>query len=420
MLRSRPLRNVGYLSIAQVSNLLIPMFTLPWVLRTLAPAGYGQFVFWQAIVQYLILLVDFGFYLSATKRISEMPDDFARVTRLFWTIQAARALIAVAVMLCSAVAVFLIADVRDHAAIFVASLVAVPGILLVPLWLFAGLERMGAAAIATLMGRLVTLPLIFLFVHDPSHVWRLALITSLGTVAGGLVCIFLIVRWRLVGRWIAPAWAEIRDAYRHAWHFFVTSASSSLYSAANPIMLGLVSTTAQVGLFSAADRVRAVSLTPVHPVFNAFYPVVSRTFLEDPRAAGRLLLRLLALLGGGTLLISVTLWIAAPLVTRILMGAAFEDAVGIIRIMAAVPFVIGINTVVGSLGMMATGMHKQASRIILICGAVNLSLLALLGYRFGASGAAASLLITETLVAIVLSITFLRNLSSDVFATRAT
>jgi O-antigen/teichoic acid export membrane protein len=102
------------------------------------------------------------------------------------------------------------------------------------------------------------------------------------------------------------------------------------------------------------------------------------------------------------------------------MGAAFEEAVGIIRIMAAVPFVIGINTVVGSLGMMATGMHKQASRIILICGAVNLSLLALLGYRFGASGAAASLLITETLVAIVLSITFLRNLSSDVFATRAT
>jgi O-antigen/teichoic acid export membrane protein len=382
---------------------------MPWVLRALGPLGFGKLAFWQAVVQYLVLFVDYGFYLSATKRIAGSKDEKTSITEVFYVVQACRLIIALICVSGSFVLMVLVPDIRASAGIFAASLVAIVGALLTPLWLFAGVERMGSAALVSALGRLVSLPLLFLFVHHPEDAWRAALINSFGIVLAGIACVYLILRWQLVGPWIAPTRDKIVQAYRESWHYFVTTASASLYSAANPIILGLVTGAAQVGLFSAADRVRSASLTPIGPLFNAYYPVVSRTFIENPPAAKRLIMWLMLIICGGMLLVSAILWLVAPIVVRLLMGQQFEGAVGVLRMMAAVPFVIGINTVAGSLGLLAIGMKKEVSRIILVCGALNIPLLAVLGHAYGATGAAASLLATEALVGVGLTVTLIRH-----------
>lgn len=404
MLRSRSIRNVGYMSLVQVANLLIPLLTLPQVLRALEPSGYGKLALYQAIAQYLILLVDFGFYLGATKAIALVRDDRAAITTHFWVVQIARGLLAVLAIVLGLIMMATVASIRADAPIYLASLVAVFGTLLVPLWLFAGVERMGYAAVPVVIGRAVTVPLIFLFVHDPGDIWKAALINSAGVVLGGVGCLAAAWRTGLVRRWIRPTWVQIRNAYADAWHYFITMAAASFYSASTPVLLGIVSTSVQVGYFSAADRVRIISLTPLQPISNAYYPVLSRLFGDDPQTWRNLLRRLFWLVMGGMLLVSGALWLLAPRIIGLLMGPSFAATAPVLRIMAGVPLVIGINTVLGTLGMLSAGLKKETSRVILVSGIVNIGLLSWLGHRHGALGAATALLLTETLVAVLLGI----------------
>jgi PST family polysaccharide transporter len=93
-----------------------------------------------------------------------------------------------------------------------------------------------------------------------------------------------------------------------------------------------------------------------------------------------------------------------------LMGAKYLNAVPVLQVMSVIPLLIGMNTVLGPLTMLAMGMKKEVSRIIVICGAGNLVLLSLLGHSYGAYGAAASLLVTESTVTICLAVTLYRRL----------
>jgi O-antigen/teichoic acid export membrane protein len=402
-------RNVGYLSILQIANLAIPLVTLPWVLRALGAEAYGRVGFYQAIVQYLLVFVDFGFYYAGTKRIAECRHDQEAINDYFSLVQVARAGLAAAALIVAAAVMVLAPLAPGDVPIFLASLAGIAGVWLTPLWLFAGFERMGLIAIVSVVARAATIPLVFLFVREPSDAWVNALIGSLGSALAGLLTIALIVRHRLVTALRLPGVKQIVEAYRDSWHYFIVNAAAGLYAAGNIVVLGLVSTPAQVGFFTAADRIRLLSLSPITPVSSAYYPQLSRMTATDPDEARKTLRWLLWVFSAGMGAVSVGLFLLAPLIVSILMGPDFADAVPVLRILAGVPFFIGLNTVTGTLAMYVNGWKKEASRVIILCGLFNLALLAVLGSRFGAQGAAASLLTTEILVACCLGIALKRK-----------
>ncbi len=45
--------------------------------------GYGYVGFALSVIQYIIIIVDFGFNLSATKHIAMVEDDYDERSRVF-------------------------------------------------------------------------------------------------------------------------------------------------------------------------------------------------------------------------------------------------------------------------------------------------------------------------------------------------
>jgi O-antigen/teichoic acid export membrane protein len=72
--------------------------------------------------------------------------------------------------------------------------------------------------------------------------------------------------------------------------------------------------------------------------------------------------------------------------------------------LAAIPFVVGLNTVFGSLTMINFGLKKQFTLILMICGALNVGLLLVLASAYGAVGAASAVLITEIGVTLTMGV----------------
>ena len=63
------LANFSYLSIIEIIGLLLPLVSYPYLIRTVGANNYGIVVFAQAIVAYIIIIVNFGFNVSATRRV---------------------------------------------------------------------------------------------------------------------------------------------------------------------------------------------------------------------------------------------------------------------------------------------------------------------------------------------------------------
>ena len=75
-------------------NYLVPVITLPYLVRTLGAKSYGELGFTIAFIQYFAIMTEFGFNLSITKKIALYREDKTEVSSLFWNIMSCKLLLA--------------------------------------------------------------------------------------------------------------------------------------------------------------------------------------------------------------------------------------------------------------------------------------------------------------------------------------
>ncbi|MCX4149871.1 MULTISPECIES: flippase [Paraburkholderia] len=385
------------LSVLQVANMVLPLATLPYLFRVLGPNHFGAYVFAQAVVTYLVLLADYGFNWSATGEIARVQNDRDAVSRIFWKTQVAKTLVACVGLALLVLGVLLVPKFIEIRPIIFATFPLVIGTVLFPQWLFQGLERMSFVTISTLSARLLVIPATYLLVHSPDDTWRAALIASMSTVVAGLISLTLIARMRLISFWL-PGVSDVIGAFRDGWHVFMATAAISLYTTTNSVLLGFLAGNVTLGYFGAADKIRNVAQSLIAPLSNAMYPRVNALFAEDTVKAYALVRKALYAMSTIMFAVSVMLWALAPWIVRIGMGPQYAPVVDVLRWMAFVPWMVALNNVLGLQMMLPLGMKKKFSEILLGSGVFNIALLVPLSIRFGAQGAAMSILATEALV----------------------
>lgn len=65
------IKNILSLFSIKVASYIIPLVTLPYLVRVLEPQGYGLLGFSAAIMQYFAIATSYGFDLSATNKIAK-------------------------------------------------------------------------------------------------------------------------------------------------------------------------------------------------------------------------------------------------------------------------------------------------------------------------------------------------------------
>ena len=68
------LQNTGWLLALQAINIVLPFVTVPYVTRVFGAERYGVFSIALNWITYFQLVVEFGFNLSATKKVVEVKD----------------------------------------------------------------------------------------------------------------------------------------------------------------------------------------------------------------------------------------------------------------------------------------------------------------------------------------------------------
>lgn len=391
------LKNIISLIGIQGVNYIIPLITLPYLVRILQPAGYGSLGFSLAIIQYFTILTDYGFNLSVTQKIAINRDDKTFISKTFWSVISCKLLLGVG----GGVVLFLMILINDDMYnlrwILIASYITVFGSAIFPVWLFQGKETMGWIALSNITARLTTIPLIFALVKQPEDAWMAGGITGMTSILAGCIALFLIWKNRWV-YWIKPDWGTIKKEYQEGWHVFISNAAISLYTTSTTVILGFIAGPVAVGYFVAADKLRQAAQGLISPVSQSFFPRVNSAMAKDHRLGFSVVRKLLVILSIIGMSASAFLFIFSEDLIRIVYGVNYEPAVTVLRVISFIPIIICLSNVFGIQVLLVLGKKKVFSRVLILSGLVNLSILVPLAYYFKQDGAAISILVTEFFV----------------------
>ena len=393
-------RNLVSMYVWQGVNYAVPLITLPYLARVLEPQTFGVMGFAAATVAYASLVVDWGFSLSATHKVAVERDNPAALARIAWNTFAAKAMLALASFGVLLALIAAVPMLREHAGLLLVTATGLVGNVMAADWFLQGVERMDRLAAASLVGRFVPIPFIFLLVHSPADVGIAALLQALGGIATGLLSFRLAWRTGLI-RGVPLSAREAIAAIRGGATLFLSVASMSLYSNLNTLLVFAIAGPMEGGLFVGADKLRRAAQALIGPISLVMYPRIANTVSRSSAAGIVLIRRLLLVQGGFALALAIATWITAPLVVRILLGPDFVAATDVLRAFAPALFLVGINNVLGIQTMLPFGFRREFLISILVPGALGLLYMPVLAWQYGAVGVAAALSTTELLVNVV-------------------
>lgn len=402
------IRNIISMLIWQGSNYLVPLITLPYLSRVLGVHTFGEVAYSYAFVAYFVLVTEWGFSLSSSRLISKHSQDRKAVSEIFWDTLAAKFLIFCVAVLALLVITLSVPSLRAISTLILPASLAVLANLLTVNWCLQGLERLDYFAAGSLIGKMATVPLIFLFVKGPDDAWMSISIQTGGLVFSGLLSIILLTRMQAID----PPNLSLRRAVRQifdGWYVFLSTAAVNLYTTSNIVILGSLVGSAGVGQYSGADRLKTAAQGVISPIGNAVYPRVAKLMNQDLEAGYRFIRRLLIIQGGMTFLISATLFVFASPIVLIILGSHFVEAVPIMRWLAWLPFIIGLSNIFGLQVLLQTNHQKLFSRIIVAAVPISLGCIFPFVWLFGPVGGGMAAVITESFVLVAMTVAAMKT-----------
>jgi len=397
------LHNVLALSSVQALSFILPLITLPFVTRVLGVEAWGTVALVQVVVSYFILVTNWGFGLSGTRKVAEYRNDPNKLSEIFMATWFAQW------FLCSVACLLLfgmtqcIPYFKSVSNYYLFGIGIIVGNILFPVWFLNGLERMRELAGIQLFTRSTAVPLIFIFIKHPSDAPLLLAITGFTGILSGVLSI-LWIKKNMNLTWVIPTLNQIYGELKDGTAIFFSTLWISFYTTLTPIILGSMSGASAVGYYAFAERFKGLALSLLAPISQSLFPRLSYLFVENNLEAKSLLIKSSKIILTISLVSSLSLWVLAPYLVIAMGGESFRPAIEVLRWLAPLPFVISLSNIFGIQVMLPNKKNKELNLILATCGALSLITIVPLIYLKGYIGASINTLTTEILVTLLMSI----------------
>lgn len=390
-------KNFTSLSLLQLANYIFPVITLPYLVRVLGPEKYGLINFAAAFSAYFVIITDYGFNLSATQEISVNRNDKEKVSEIFSSVLT----IKIILFFLSSGIFFLIVNMfelfSNDAGLYSIMFIGVVGIVLFPLWVYQGVEKMKYILIINVAIRSVTIVSIFLLVKVENDYLLLAVIYTITQVMTGITGLFFAIR-KFDLRYLFPSKVQLLEQLKKGWNLFLSSIWINLYTTSNVFILGLFAPNSVVGYYSAADKVRIAFQGILSSMSQSVFPYVNKLLAESYQkfiSFNRKLLKISVMIG---IIISSSLFLFAEPIVKIVLGNEYSPSVIVLRIIAWLPLIIFLSNVFGIQTMLPLNYQKKFSQILFLAALINLMISFSIVPSYFEIGTSVSMLVTEIFV----------------------
>jgi PST family polysaccharide transporter len=281
------------------------------------------------------------------------------------------------------------------------------GQVLFPVWFFQGMERMKYITFLNILAKLIFTIAIFVFVRKVEDYLYVPLLNSSGFIVAGVLGLWIILKDFGI-EFKMPSWKEIKYQLKEGWYIFISTVAISLYTISNTFILGLFTNNTIVGYYSAAEKIIKAIQGLLGPISQTIYPHVSKLMYESKEYGIKFLRKVTFLIGSFSFVLSLIIFIFADLIVRIVLGFQYTESVIVLKILAFLPFIIGLSNIFGIQTMLTLNFRKAFSNILISASCLNLVLALILVSSLKHIGISISVLISEMFVTVSMYI-YLKN-----------
>ena len=275
MKKNQLLKNTTSLMLFNITKILFPIVTLPYLTRILSTEAYGTVAYVKTIMTYMQIFVDFGFMLSATKNIVKVKDDSKKMSRTIGDTLMARIVLGVVggvIVVCMAVSLPILK--KNILYTLLSYMVVFQSIFLMD-FVFRGLETMYVITIRFVVMKTLSTVLTFVFVKNESNM----LLIPIFDILSSFLAIILVIKEmrRMKIKIMFSNFLNSIHMIKESFVFFLSNVASTSFNALSTLIIGVQISASDVAYWSVCMQIIGSLQACYSPISDGIYPEMVRS-----------------------------------------------------------------------------------------------------------------------------------------------
>ncbi len=396
--------NAFYNILLNVSNVLFPFITTPYVSKVLGVENIGIVNFAITYASYFVMVAmlgvpTYGMRVIASYQISGNDNRQAVFIELS-TIIFIFSLIVSSIYVISIFAIPQLYEQKDF--LLVAGLTVYLASLNIE-WYFGGRERFKLITVRSLVVKVAMTAGMFIFVRTRQDIMPYLLLMVGATLLNHVWNWIYLLRYD----WKKVEWNTLRFKYhiKPLLMLFSATLAINIYTMLDTIMLGFLSDYNQVGYYTSAMKISRI----VMPLVTAMSPVVFARVSAlkesgETEQIKQILHNSFSYMYTLAVPLTIGLVVLSPRFVPMFFGPEFMPAILPMQLLSLLVIIIGISNVYGAQMVQAMGHDKQFLMAVIIGTIINFTLNMLLIKPYGAIGASIASIAAEIVVLVIMAI----------------
>lgn len=390
-------KNFLYQATYQLLLILTPLITTPFLSRVLGAAQVGVYSYTYSITNYFVMFIVLGMSSYGVREIAACGSDRKKRTEIFWGMFSCQLLSSAIVMI-----VYVVYALNDPQGGFLLACVWGMWVLSAVLdisWLFFGVEEFKIPTIRSIITKLATLAIIFIFIRTPNDLWIYC-----AAIAGSYL-VNQVLLWPFLKRYVDISWPSITGIRKHMrpnLQLFIPVIAISFYVTLDKVMLGMMTDMTQTGFFEYSEKLSRMPMAIITAMGTVMLPRMTAELHAGNRDAALGLLRS----SMGAMLVMAFAFMfgiiaIAPEFAPVFLGDQFASCWVLMCILALIIPVVSLTNVLGRQYLLPTDRDKLFTMSVCVGAIVNVCCNIALIPHLAAMGAAVSTVLAEAAVLVV-------------------
>ena len=269
--------NFFSLSSIQVVGMILPLVTLPYILRVVGFEKYGVIVLASSLIAYFQSVTDFSFKITATRDVARFRDNPKKLNLIYSRVLTVKFILLILSFLIITSVICLYPPFWNERLIFFLSMPFLLGYALFPDWFFQGMEQMKYISFLDIGIKLFFTLCVFIFIKEKEDYWIYPILNSAGYIGAGLIGQIILVRnYRLRYSWLKVR--SIKNIFSQNYPVFINQFVPTLYNNTTTFLLGIIGSPGLVGIYAAIKKIVDLAVRLLSIVSRVFFPFLNRNY----------------------------------------------------------------------------------------------------------------------------------------------
>lgn len=406
--------NAIWNGILSLASILFPIITFPYITRVLGVEVNGAISFAMSVTNYFSLFATLGlstYGVKACARVKDNRQELSKVTHELLIISMISAFLTLSVFYLSIV---FIPQFRQYRFLMLIYSINIILNVLGMNWMYQGIEKFKYITTRSLIFKVISIILMFLFVKNSEDGAVYAAISVFATGAGNILNI--IYSHNYIDYYKYTNY-EIRKHIKPILILFATTLAVNVYSSLDTVMLGLLQGDYATGIYSVAVKIKTILITLISSFSVVMMSRMSYVSKDGEKNIYSLLKKSYELLAFVTLPLCVFFVILSRESVCFISGDEYAMASTPMIILMPTIVISSLSQIIGSQYSVSIGKEKNLM-IAVISGAIaNVIFNAILIPIYSYDGAAIGTIIAES-TQFIIQILLAQEMVSKVFSVK--